>query len=92
MPCYSTLLEVLEVKIGVRIDNINDTILNEFTDFTEKVYRIVRRWARMISRGKGLAGGCYHAADRGRDMWANCGVPILDKTHIPNTDNRGGYK
>ena len=34
---FSTLLEVLEVKIGVRIDNINDTILSEFSDFTEKV-------------------------------------------------------
>ena len=46
---FSTLLEVLKVNSGVRIDNINNTILTEFSDFTQKVLGLSKRNTCIIS-------------------------------------------
>ena len=81
---FSTLLEVLEVKIGVRIDNINDTILNEFSDFTEKVLGLSEDTPELYQAAKVYRVGVTNAADRGLDMWANFGVAIQIK-HISLT-------
>ena len=81
---FSTLLEVLEVKIGVRIDNINDTILSEFSDFTEKVLGLSENTPEIYQAAKVYRVGVTNAADRGLDMWANFGVAIQIK-HISLT-------
>ena len=81
---FSTLLEVLEVKIGVRIDNINDTILSEFSDFTEKVLGLSEDTPEIYQAAKVYRVGVTNAADRGLDMWANFGVAIQIK-HISLT-------
>ena len=81
---FSTLLEVLEVKIGVRIDNINNTILSEFSDFTEKVLGLSEDTPELYQTAKVYRVGVTNAADRGLDMWANFGVAIQIK-HISLT-------
>ena len=81
---FSTLLEVLDVKIGVRIDNINDTILSEFSDFTEKVLGLSAETPERYQEAKVYRVGVTNAADRGIDMWANFGVAIQIK-HISLT-------
>ncbi len=73
---FSTLLEALEVKIGVRIDNINNTILSEFSDFTEKVLGLSKDAPELYQDAKVYRVGVTNAADRGLDMWANFGVAI----------------
>ena len=81
---FSTLLEVLDVKIGVRIDNINDTVLSEFSDFTEKVLGLSENTPEIYQAAKVYRVGVTNAADRGLDMWANFGVAIQIK-HISLT-------
>ena len=81
---FSTLLEVLEVKAGVRIDNINNTILSEFSDFTEKVLGLSEDTTEVYQAAKVYRVGVTNAADRGLDMWANFGVAIQIK-HISLT-------
>lgn len=81
---FSTLLEVLEVKIGVQINNINDTILNEFSDFTEKVLGLSENTSELYQDAKVYRVGVTNAADRGLDMWGNFGVAIQVK-HISLT-------
>ena len=81
---FSTLLEALEVKIGVRVDNINNTIFSEFSDFTEKVLGLSEDTPEMYQAAKVYRVGVTNAADRGLDMWANFGVAIQIK-HISLT-------
>ena len=81
---FSTLLEVLDVKAGVRIDNINDAILSEFSDFTEKVLGLSAETPERYQKAKVYRVGVTNAADRGLDMWANFGVAIQIK-HISLT-------
>ncbi|RKU28199.1 HaeII family restriction endonuclease [Candidatus Poribacteria bacterium] len=81
---FSTLLEVLDVKIGVRIENINNTVLSEFSDFTEKVLGLSEDTPELYQAAKVYRVGVTNAADRGLDMWANFGVAIQIK-HISLT-------
>ena len=81
---FSTLLEVLEVKIGVQINNINNTILSEFSDFTEKVLGLSEDTPEIYQAARVYRVGVTNAADRGLDMWANFGVAIQIK-HISLT-------
>ena len=81
---FSTLLEALDVKIGVRIDNINNTVLSEFSDFTKKVLGLSEDTPERYQAAKVYRVGVTNAADRGLDMWANFGVAIQIK-HISLT-------
>ncbi len=81
---FSTLLEVLKVNSGVRIDNINNTILSEFSDFTEKVLGLSKETPELYQAAKVYRVGVTNAADRGLDMWGNFGVAIQIK-HVSLT-------
>ncbi len=81
---FSTLLEVLEVNIGVRINNINNAILSEFSDFAEKVLGLSKEIPEIYQAAKVFRVGVTNAADRGLDMWANFGAAIQIK-HISLT-------
>ena len=76
---FSTLLEALEVKIGVKIENIQSTILRTFSDFTEKVLGLSEGMLEAYQEAKVYRAGVTNAADRGLDMWANFGVAIQIK-------------
>ena len=76
---FSVLLESLEVKVGVKIENIENTILQEFADFTEKVLGLSKETLEVYQEPKVYRAGVTNAADRGLDMWANFGVAIQIK-------------
>ena len=76
---FSVLLESLEVKVGVRIENIENTILQEFADFTDKVLGLSKGTLEVYQEPKVYRAGVTNAADRGLDMWANFGVAIQIK-------------
>ena len=81
---FSTLLEVLDVNIGVKIKNINETILKEFSDFVQKVLGLSEETPEIYHTAQVFRVGVTNAADRGIDMWANFGVAIQIK-HISLT-------
>jgi type II restriction enzyme len=87
---FSTLLEALEVKIGVRIGNIENTIFQEFSDFTEKVLGLEEETPEAYHTAKVYRVGVTNAADRGLDMWANFGVAIQIK-HLSLTPTMAKY-
>ncbi len=76
---FSVLLESLEVKVGVKIENIENTILQEFSDFTKKVLGLSQETLETYQEPKVYRAGVTNAADRGLDMWANFGVAIQIK-------------
>ena len=76
---FSTLLEVLEVKIGVSIGNVDNAIFQDFSDFTEKILGLAEETSEAYQTAKVYRAGVTNAADRGLDMWANFGVAIQIK-------------
>lgn len=76
---FSVLLESLEVKIGVKIENTENTILQEFADFTKKVLGLSKETLETYQEPKIYRAGVTNAADRGLDIWANFGVAIQIK-------------
>ena len=76
---FSTLLEALEVQIGVKMKNIKNTVFQEFSDFTEKVLGLSEGTPEMYQEPKVYRVGVTNAADRGLDMWGNFGVAIQIK-------------
>ena len=76
---FSTLLEALEVKIGVSIGNIGNTIFQEFVDFTKKILGLDEETPETYHTAKVYRVGVTNAADRGLDMWANFGVAFQIK-------------
>ena len=87
---FSTLLEALDVKIGVSVGNIEDTIFQEFSDFTEKVLGLNEETPEAYHTPKVYRVGVTNAADRGLDMWANFGVAIQIK-HLSLTPTMAEY-
>ncbi len=76
---FSTLLEALEVRIGVSIENVENTIFQEFSDFTEKILGLDEETSETYHTPKVYRVGVTNAADRGLDMWANFGVAFQIK-------------
>ena len=76
---FSTLVEALDVQIGVKMKNIENTVLQEFSDFTEKVLGLSEGTPEVYHEPKVYRVGVTNAADRGLDMWANFGVAIQIK-------------
>ena len=76
---FSTLLEALEVRIGVSIENVENTIFQEFSDFTEKILGLDEETPETYHAPKVYRVGVTNAADRGLDMWANFGVAFQIK-------------
>lgn len=86
---FSTLLEALDVQIGVKMNNIENTVLQEFSDFTEKVLGLSERTPEVYHEPKVYRVGVTNAADRGLDMWANFGVAIQIKHLSLNAELAG---
>ena len=82
-----TWCKSLRLIAGVHIDNINTTLLQEFSDFTEKVLGVSEETPVRFQEAKVYRAGVTNAADRGLDMWANFGVAIQIK-HISLTPDK----
>ena len=62
---FSVLLESLEVKIGVKIENIENTILQEFADFTEKVLGLSKETLEVYQEPKVYRAGVAPVSEPG---------------------------
>ena len=82
---FAALIECLEIKVEVSIDDSKIDILREFADFSEKVIQLSPEHTHFILNARLNRVGVTNAADRGLDMWANFGLAIQIK-HLSLTE------
>jgi type II restriction enzyme len=82
---FTALIECLEIKVEVSIDDSKIDILREFADFSEKVIQLSPEHTHFILNARLNRVGVTNAADRGLDMWANFGLAIQIK-HLSLTE------
>ena len=75
---FSALVESLNLKIELSVDENKFDILDEFKDFSQKVMCLDMTRPKFIQDAK-IYSGVTNAADRGLDMYSNWGVAIQIK-------------
>jgi len=76
---FSSLVDVLGVKVEVSLDETRIDLLHEFEDFTRKVMQLSTEKTKVSMKARINRVGVTNAADRGLDMWANFGLAIQVK-------------
>jgi hypothetical protein len=77
---FSSLLECLDAQVKLSVNSsADDNLLEDFSDFTEKVLGLSNGEKELISKPSVYRVGVTNAADRGLDMWANFGLAIQIK-------------
>lgn len=76
---FSALVESLNLKIELSVDENKFDILNEFKDFSQKVMCLDMKRPKFMQDAKIYRVGITNAADRGLDMYSNWGVAIQIK-------------
>ena len=76
---FSALVDSLNLKIELSVEENKFDILNEFGDFSKKVMCLDMLHPRLIQPAKIYRVGVTNAADRGLDMYSNWGVAIQIK-------------
>ena len=82
---FSALVECLNIKITVESDLEKRNLLEEFSDFAERVIGLTNETPRITVKARINRAGVTNAADRGLDMWANFGMAIQIK-HLSLTE------
>lgn len=82
---FSTLIECLKVKVTVEADKGKQKLLEEFSDFAERVIGLSKDRTEVTVNARINRVGVTNAADRGLDMWANFGMAIQIK-HLSLTE------
>lgn len=78
---FSTLVQVLKLKIEVSINTKDVGILSEFEDFAKMVMNIDFQNPTYVSDARVYRVGVTNAADRGLDMYSNWG-PAIQIKHL----------
>ena len=78
---FSTLVEALELKVEVSVDESAYPLLEEFEDFSKKVMCLDFSNPSYIQDAKVYRVGVTNAADRGLDMYSNWG-PAIQIKHL----------
>lgn len=78
---FSTLIETLELKVKIFIDEDKFELVEEFEDFTRSVMSIDLSNPMSVQKAKVYRVGVTNAADRGLDMYANWG-PAVQIKHL----------
>ena len=78
---FSTLVEALELKVEIAINNSNFDLLKEFEDFTQSVMCLDFSNPTATQDAKVYRVGVTNAADRGLDMYSNWG-PAIQIKHL----------
>lgn len=78
---FTTLVDVLDIKVEVSVDALNYNVLKEFEDFSKKVMCIDCSSTTCMQDGKVYRVGVTNAADRGLDMYSNWG-PAIQIKHL----------
>ena len=76
---FSALVESLNLKIELSVDESKFDILDEFKDFSQKVMCLDMTRPKFMQDAKIYRVGVTNAADRGLDMYSNWGVAIQIK-------------
>ena len=76
---FSALVESLNLKIELSVDESKFNILDEFKDFSQKVMCLNMTRPKFMQDAKIYRVGVTNAADRGLDMYSNWGVAIQIK-------------
>lgn len=82
---FSALVDSLNVCITVEADTNKLFLLDEFSDFAERVMGLTTDSPKITLPAKINRVGVTNAADRGLDMWANFGMAIQIK-HLSLTE------
>ncbi len=82
---FSALIESLKVKVTVEADITKKELLDEFSDFAERVIGLSKERSQITANAQINRVGVTNAADRGLDMWANFGMAIQIK-HLSLTE------
>ena len=81
---FVVIVDELEVKIEVSMNEDKLAVLEEFEDFARAVICIDKSNPRYVSPAHIYRVGVCNAADRGLDMWANFG-PAVQVKHVSLT-------
>lgn len=76
---FLTLTKALDVSVELKIGNKNVDLINEFEDFTVKVYGLSKSEIYRTLPAFVYRVGATNAADRGLDMWSTFGAAIQVK-------------
>ena len=76
---FSALVESLNLKIELSVEESKFDILDEFKDFSQKVMCLDMTRPKFMQDAKIYRVGVTNAADRGLDMYSNWGVAIQMK-------------
>lgn len=76
---FSALVESLNLKIELSVEESKFDILDEFKDFSQKVMCLDMTRPKFMQDAKIYRAGVTNAADRGLDMYSNWGVAIQIK-------------
>ena len=82
---FSALIKCLKVVVTVEVDVAQQKLLEEFSDFAERVIGLSKERPNFTVNAKINRVGVTNAADRGLDMWANFGMAIQIK-HLSLTE------
>lgn len=78
---FSTLVDTLNLKIEITVNEKSYPLLKEFEDFSQKVMCLDYSSPRHIQEAKVFRVGVTNAADRGLDMYSNWG-PAIQIKHL----------
>lgn len=82
---FSALIKSLNVKVTIESDLAKLKLLEEFSDFAERVIGLSKERSKITINARINRVGVTNAADRGLDMWANFGMAIQIK-HLSLTE------
>ncbi len=78
---FSTLVEALDLKVEISVDEEHADILDEFEDFSRKVMCLDFSNPSHLTDARVYRVGVTNAADRGLDMYSNWG-PAIQIKHL----------
>ncbi len=81
---FSTLVEAMNLKVEISINEDSYPLLKEFEDFSKKIMCIDSTNTQHIQEAKIYRVGVTNAADRGLDMYSNWG-PAIQIKHLSLT-------
>ena len=90
---FSALVDSLNIKVELSVDESKFDVLDEFKDFSKRVMNLDMMNPKFVQEAKIYRLGVTNAADRGLDMYSNWGTAIqikhlsLDTTLAENIVN-----
>ena len=78
---FSTLVDELEAKVTLSLNNPDPDLLADFSLFTDYVLGVSPEQTTITKPARLYRAGVANAADRGLDMWANFG-PVVQVKHL----------